>query len=184
MMRFLLTLISLFVLNITFAQSVDVSGVNHTLLDSLLKNRINEYRIDEGLSKMYANTILDEAADHHSKYMARATIVSHFQEMTLPGFYHLHSPKDRIMFFSDNTISNNNHYSEIVMGIKLKNVSTYHKLADALFKAIINSENKAILNSEEACYIGLSVNNKKHTYFTTIKIGMGYNNIVALLEES
>ena len=183
-MRYIFLVLFLFIVNVTWSQSFDVSNPDYNLLESLIKKEINQFRHDQGLSPMNDNMILKDAADHHSAYMSRTTIVSHYQDMVLSGFHQLHSPKDRIKHFSGNTINKNNHYAEIVLGLRLKNDNTYLEVAEKIFSAILQSENKAILNNNESFYIGLSVNNKKRTFFTTINIGMGYDNIIALLEDN
>lgn len=182
-MRIFLTSLFLVLVNLTSAQEINQSAIDYQLLDDLLQKEIAIYRDNHNLPTISPNEVLIQAARHHSEYMSRSRMVSHYQPMNLPFFNNLNTPRERVEFFSGSKVSQQNRYSEVCLGIKLKNVDSYQQLAQKIFADILASENKQLLDSREARYIGLSVRNTKHTYYTTIKLGMGYDNIVALLAE-
>jgi hypothetical protein len=161
--------------NLTYAQDVELAFLNQALLEE-----INAHREKLQLEPVMQNDILTRAADHHSDYMATTTMVTHEEMMDLPHFNNINSPRKRIEHFAGNNLPEDNIFAEICLGIRIRNYSDYKQLAHRIFTEMLGSENKSLLEFKDNLYAGLSVKEKKGTFYTTMKIGLGYNNIVAL----
>ena len=151
-------------------------------VDAVLVKKIEEYRMINHLPGLMFSKVLQKASEHHALYMAKTRIVSHFQQMELVSMKSLYSPRKRIAYFANNMITEDNHYAEIVIGLKLKENDPV-KLAEYIWKKLINSENRVILDDCNARYFGLTTVIENNYCYLTIKFGLGYDNIVALLEE-
>ena len=178
MKRFVSLVIILLIPTVILAN--EISHIN--LIDNLLIKRINEYREAGNLPVLKSSKVLQKASQHHAFYMAKTKIVSHFQQMELASMRSIYSPRKRIAYFANNVITKDNHYAEIVIGINVKNKDPY-KIADRIWKQMISSDNRVLLDDGNVHYYGLTTIKKGNDYFLTIKFGLGYDNIVALLEE-
>ena len=168
---------------VILAQPVEKGQFDEQLLVKAFNEQLHEYRSTVNLPVIQENRILTEAAAHHTEYMYRTTIVSHYQEMNLPHFKNIYSPKERIKYFAKDLFEEQNKYAEICLGLTIKNATSYQEVAEKITESIVNSENFAILHNGEARHIGLDVQKKKNMYFVTINFGMGYNNIIAFKDE-
>lgn len=179
------TIIFIFILGFNYlqAQTIDHKEFSEEKMNFALLEQVNQYRTLVNLPVIEENNILTEAANHHSTYMKRSTIVSHYQEMNLPHFKNIYSPKERIKYFAKDLFEEQNKYAEICLGLTIKNATSYQEVAEKITESILNSENFAILHNGEARHIGLDVQKKKNMYFVTINFGMGYNNIIAFKDE-
>lgn len=179
------TMILIFILGFNYlqAQTIDHKDFSDEKMNHALFDKIQQYRTIVNLPSIEENDILNQAANHHTTYMRRSTIVSHYQEMNLPHFKNIHSPKERIKHFAGDLFEEQNKYAEICLGVTIKNAKTYQELAEKITESIIESENFALLHNGEARHIGLDVQRKKNMYFITINFGMGYNNIIAFKDE-
>lgn len=165
------------------AQTIDHEHFSEESINHALLEQINHYRNLVNLPGIEENNILQMAANHHTTYMRRSTIVSHYQDMNLPHYNNIYTPKERIKYFAKDLFEAENKYAEICLGLTIKNAKTYQELAEKITESIIESKNLAIMHHSEARHIGLDVQRKKNMYFVTINIGMGYNNIIALKDE-
>ncbi|MGK7397543.1 MAG: hypothetical protein ACNS62_23395 [Candidatus Cyclobacteriaceae bacterium M3_2C_046] len=164
-----------------YSQADQASEINLQVIDSILMNKVQDHRLINQLPDFFESEILNHAAIHHSEYMAKTAIVSHFQKMPLISFNRLYSPKERIAHFANNELGQDNYYGEICFGIRMKNAKSNEAIAEKLFQVILESENEQAVLNPECRYIGLSVQSSKKTYYTTINFALGYNNIIALL---
>lgn len=176
-MKKLLFIPFLFGFTFLFAQNIPQQN---THLDSLLIREILDFRKDNRLPEMEENTVLASCSYHHTYYMWRSRIVSHYQDMRLRKIRRLYSPEDRIAFFSGNISLDDNTYSEICIGLRITE-TTPEEIAKRIFNEIMNSDNRIVLAHPETRYLGVSMLERKGVYYITINVGMGYNNAVALL---
>ena len=167
---------------VILAQPVEKGQFDEQLLVKAFNEQLHEYRSTVNLPVIQENRILTEAAAHHTEYMYRTTIVSHYQEMNLPNYTNLYAPKDRIRHFAGDVVDGNNRYAEICMGATIKKPETYQEIAAHILEDILQSDNTAIINNGEARYMGVSIRKKKNMYFLAMKVGMGYNNIIVFKE--
>jgi len=143
-------------------------------IDSLLLEKIQNYREANNIKTLQVCAVLNASSSHHSYYMSQSLIVSHEEKMDLPLFHNLNSPRERINFYVNDAVPNDNNYAEICLGIKLKK-SDLEETAEKIFNEILNSDNKILLDSESSHYIGLSVKSRKNRYFATLNLGMEKN---------
>lgn len=178
-------IILLFILSYNYlqAQPVDPQNFSNEKMNLALLQQIDQYRNKVNLPDIEGNDVLHLAANHHTTYMKRSTIVSHYQEMNLPHYNNIYSPKERIKYFAKDLFEEENKYAEICLGLNIKKAKTYQEIAKTITDNILDSENFAILHNGETRHIGLDVQKKKNMYFVTINIGMGYNNIIAFKDE-
>lgn len=150
-------------------------------LDSLLLQEITSARQMAGVPEFTSNVILTSCSRHHTAYMAQSGMVSHYQDMKIKKMRRLYSPKDRIAFFS-NEMALNESYSEICLALPVDETAFDTEIAAMIIREIVNSENRVPLLDPAARHFGVSVLQRKSVVYATITIGMGYHNIVALLE--
>ncbi|MGK7397542.1 MAG: CAP domain-containing protein [Candidatus Cyclobacteriaceae bacterium M3_2C_046] len=181
-MKYSFIFIAFLISNITWGQEITSDKFDHSLVNQLLFQKINELRDQQNLAPVISNIVLEQASQHHASYMSQSTIVSHYQEMNLVKQITLFGPRDRIDYFAQNIDLTHNVYAEICLGIRLKKVANHQILAEKLFEELVKSENHALLINPQAQYLGTSVEPRKNTYYLAINIGMGYNNSIALLE--
>jgi len=169
--------------NLAYTQNITSDNYDRKQMNKSLIQAISEFRNAVNLPQIEYNDMLTLAANHHATYMSRSTIVSHYQEMNLPRFNNLNTPKERIKYFAGDLFEEQNKYAEICLGISVNNAESYQELADNIIQNIVNSENIALLHNGDVRHMGLDVQNKKNMYFVTIKLGMGYNNIIAFKDD-
>jgi len=166
--------------NLSYAQNIDSDNYDRTQMNKYLIEAIAEYRNKLNLPEIENNDVLMLAANHHATYMSRSTIVSHYQEMNLPRFNNMVTPKERIKYFAGDSFDDQNRHAEICLGISVKNAKSYQEIVDAIMQNILDSENIDLLHNGEVKYIGLDVQNKKNMYFVAVNMDMGYNNVIAI----
>lgn len=108
-MKKLFLVFSLFINNLLFSQTnvtpfsfqqhldakaKSISTFDYKSYESKVIARINEYRIQNGLSALVFDSLLYLAADYQSVYMSQTGIVEHYNETT-----GMHAPVSRINFF-------------------------------------------------------------------------------------
>jgi len=169
--------------NLSYAQNISSDNYDRKQMNKALSQEILEFRNAVNLPEIEINDVLKLAANHHTTYMTRSTIVSHYQEMNLPRFNNINTPKERIKYFAGDLFEEQNKYAEICLGISVKAAASYQEIAESIIKNIIDSENLALLHNGEVRHMGVDVQNKKNMYFVTIKMGMGYNNIIAFKDD-
>lgn len=177
-MKTLITILVCLVSTATLSQSK--SEVQESL-DSILLQKIKNYRSEFYLPELINSDILKKSSQHHSTYMSTTRIVSHYQKMNLVSMKSIYSPRKRIAYFANDIITNDNQYGEIVLAVKSAS-DNLQETADLILSTIIESENLSVLRNTEARYIGLTTVKRKNYYYTTINFAIGYNNIIALVD--
>lgn len=150
-------------------------------LDSLLIREIVKARNESGLPELSINSILTACSRHHTSYMVQSRIVSHYQEMKLKRMRRLYSPKDRVAFFSKD-MGLKEAYSEICLAIPVNKNASEQEIAACILHEIVNSDNRIALLHPSSRHFGVSALQRKSVVYATISIGLGYHNIVALIE--
>ena len=148
-------------------------------LDFLIKERIDKIRQQRNLTSLLESEVLRLSSQHHSYYMATTEIVSHYQTMNLVSMSSIYSPRKRVDYFSNDQLSDEIVFSEIVVGIK-SNSDNLNTLADEFMSAIINSENILILINRQVDYLGLCTVKRKNRYYLTISFAIESDNVLAL----
>jgi len=150
-------------------------------IDSLLALEIIHLRNEARLPEIFINVILTECSRHHTDYMTKSGMVSHYQDMKFRKMRRLYSPKDRLAYFS-NKLGIKESYSEICLAVPVNAYSSKKGIAKGIVRTILDSSNREALLHPAARHFGVSVKQRKSMAYATINIGLGYHNIVALIE--
>lgn len=115
-----------------------VSTIAQTKLDSLVFNKVNEYRISMGLSKLKFDTTCFKAASLHTKFLTKTDKVGHKEDTLI-------DTKDRLGFYDKThkwTIIN-----EVAISTNI-NLNKSDSIDEKLSILIVNSWEKSIKHNE------------------------------------
>lgn len=150
-------------------------------IDALLKDKIDNFRLDKNLNTIINSEVLRLSSQHHSYYMATTKIVSHYQTMNLVSMSSIYSPRKRVNHFSSHQLPEEVKFSEIVIGIKCKTEKA-SVVAGELMNTILNSENFLLLIDKKLNSAGISTIKRNNRYYLTIKFGVKSNQAFTILE--
>jgi uncharacterized protein YkwD len=139
------------------SDSIDPNNFNSSHFESILLNRINAYRVENGASPLEKSTIVDPVATDHSKYLRSKNELSHNQ--TTKGKRNVQERFIHFVKADSYTVGENIAQTYVLTSTKnyLRNgttivsvVSTYSKAAEYMLNAWIQStyHNKNILKAE------------------------------------
>ena len=168
-------------ISIVSVSAQDNQGTLQPVVDELLKEMINDYRIERQLGSLIESEVLNKSSEHHSLYMATTRIVSHYQTMNLVSMSSIYSPRKRVDFFSRQNLPDGMNFSEVVVGVKSGKKSP-QELATELFESILSSQNRLPLTYIHASYMGLSTVKRKNEVYLTIKFGIDSNHVLTILD--
>ena len=180
-MRYILFLILLVAANLTFGQT-KISETDLYKLDSLIARKLSDHRAQNSLPVLMESQILTSTARHHSEYMKLSTIVGHEELMDIPRFNNINNPRKRVAHYANYEIADDNLFGEICLGIPTKKIDDLEEAANEIFEELLKNNNRFLIEHMEASYLGLSTKLDKKSLYATVMIGIGYNNIVAVLE--
>ncbi len=150
-------------------------------IDALLKDKIDNFRLDKSMNSLIDSEVLRLSSQHHSYYMATTQIVSHYQTMNLVSMSSIYSPRKRVNYFSSEQLPEDFRFSEIVVGIKCKSEKA-SVVASELMKTIMKTENFLLLIDKKLNCVGLSTIKRNDRYYLTIKFGVENNNVFTVLD--
>jgi len=132
--------------------------VSQTNLDSLLFNKVNDYRILNGLDKIMWDNDIYKAANHHSTYLTllnsspEKAIISHIEKIDFNDFEELYGLYER---YGKYVSRQTKYIAENVTGTKVfeKNFYSDEKIADITFsKWKSSSKHNSIMLSPKTKY--------------------------------
>lgn len=132
-----------------------------TNLDSMLFNKVNEYRLSNGLDKIVWDDNIYKAANHHSTYLkllnydSLKTVITHTEDVDVKDFEELLNSSDRFKKYTDKI---NVFTAENVTGTL--NVKTFEveKIIDIIFdKWKSSSKHNAIMLSSNIKFGACSI---------------------------
>jgi uncharacterized protein YkwD len=129
---------------------VSLSAFGQTKLDTILFNKVNEYRVSKNLSKLQWDVKCFKASEHHSFYMKTRNVYSHKEDT-------LFTQIDRYYFFGGKTPM----VSEILTGRSEKFIDgdslIYEKIAElTLNNWKLSKPHNDVLLKKTATYGGCS----------------------------
>ncbi len=142
---------------------ISTLSFGQTKLDSVLFDKINEYRVSKKVSPLKWNISIYKAAEHHTKYIEITGHFSHYEDSIVTGFNSLLTHHDRLRFYMDSdnyTTCENIARNPSIKSIKSKDDVDYELIAITILKQWINSpgHNKNLLNKNSeigAVYISI-----------------------------
>jgi len=157
---------SIFILSITFTfcsndddidtyqatkDEVIETNVSYSKIETEILNLVNNYRVENNLSKLATLNIISTVADTHTNYMIETGTVSHDN-------------------FPDRVLKLQNYANAKSIG---ENVAFGYSSAEAVLNAWLRSpEHKKIIDTSDYTHFGISTNtdNQERNYFTQIFI--------------
>lgn len=145
-MRALITIFLVFISILTFGQ---------TKIDTVVFNKVNEYRVSKNIEPLKWDTTCFKAAEIHTKYLIKTGKVGHTEDS-------LKDPEDRIRVFNKKTRFKT--ICEVAVSTKPINIKdTDVDIIEKLATAVVNgwkesdSHNKILLNKGVTCrFAGVS----------------------------
>lgn len=132
-----------------------------TKLDSMLFNKINEYRVSNGVNEIAWDTNIFKAANHHSTYLkllnydSLKTTITHTENVDVDGFDELLEFFDRFDKYTD---KRNIFIAENITGTLRKKTFEVEKIVDIIINNWKNSiEHNKIMLSKDAKYGACSI---------------------------
>lgn len=137
-----------------------------TALDIMLFNKINSYRVSNGVSEIIWDSNVFKAANHHSKYLkllnkdSLKTIITHYERVDVDSLDEIFDIEGRLNHYSN---IKDKLYGENITGVIKKESFPEESLVEIIFNNWKNSKqhNKILLNKDAkygACSMVIFVN--------------------------